>query len=157
MSPHTKRPKNEDEEAARLSAVFEASRAGRQAAGGQFCLTDHIHFISHQGKQVLLLDLSNCLAVEVEKIFRAVPEVVTARPRGSVLILSDFRGASFDPEAIRVMKETAVFDRPYVKKSAWTGTHSFPQELGENVSSFSRRDFPIFVTRKEALAWLTKD
>jgi hypothetical protein len=157
VTSHTKRPKDENEEGARLSAVFETTRARRQAANGQFCLADHIHFINHQGKQVLLLDLSNCLAVEVEKIFRAVPEVVTTHPRGSVLVLSDFRGASFDAEAIRVMKETAVFDRPYVKKSAWTGTHSFPQALGANVSSFSRRDFPVFVTREDALAWLTKD
>lgn len=55
------------------------------------------------------------------------------------------------------MKETAVFDKLYVKKSAWTGTESFPQAFSENVKSFSRRKFPVFETRKEALAWLTKD
>jgi hypothetical protein len=44
---------------------------------------------------------------------------VTTQPRGSVLILSDFTGASFDEEAIRAMKESAVFDKPYIKKSAW--------------------------------------
>jgi hypothetical protein len=118
---------------------------------------DYIQFITHQGKQVLLLNLSNCSAVEVEKVFRAVPEFVTIRPRDSVLILSDFTGASFDTEAIRVMKETAVFDRPYVKKSAWTGTESFPQVFSENVRNFSRREFPVFETRGEALAWLTKE
>jgi hypothetical protein len=156
--PDKKEDKEEDkEEQARLAAVYEASRAKRHPAAHHLHLTHHIHFIHHQGKQVLLLDLSNCSAAEVEKIFRAVPELVTTRPRGSVLILSDFTGAAFDPEAIRVMKETAVFDRPYVKKSAWTGTQSFPQALGENVSSFSRRDFPVFETRKEALAWLIKD
>jgi hypothetical protein len=113
--------------------------------------------MNHQGKKILLLDLSNCSAAEVEKIFRAVPEFVTTRPLGSVLILSDFSRASFDPEAIRVMKETAVFDRRYVKKSAWTGTESLPHALAENVSSFSRREFRIFENRKEALAWLAKD
>ena len=147
-----------DEERARQSAVYDASRAKRHAAASQLqYLTDHIHFINHQGRQVLLLDLANCSAAEVEKIFRAVPEFVTTRPRGSVLVLSDFTGASFDLEAIRVMKETAVFDRPYVKKSAWMGTECFPQVFSENVSNFSRREFPVFETRKEALAWLAKD
>jgi hypothetical protein len=42
---------------------------------------------------------------------------VTARPGASVLILSDFTGASFGQEAIRVMKETAVFDKPYSVKN----------------------------------------
>jgi hypothetical protein len=36
-----------------------------------------IQFITHQAKQILLVDLSNCSAGEVEKIARTVPEVVT--------------------------------------------------------------------------------
>ena len=38
---------------------------------------------------------------------------MTTRPLGSVLILSDFTGASFDAEAIRVLKETGKFPRPH--------------------------------------------
>ena len=117
-------------------------------------LTDHIHFIHHQRKQILLLDLSNCSAAGVRTIFQAVPEFVTVRPRASVFILADFTGASFDAEAIRVMKEAAVFDKPYVRKCAWTGTE---QAVAEIVSRFSGREFPIFETRKEALTWLAKD
>jgi len=120
-------------------------------------MTDRIRFIAHQGKQILLIDLSNCSAAEVENILRAVPDVVTTRPRGSVLILSDFTGASFDQESIRVMKESAVFDKPYVKKSAWLGAENLPQELSENLSNFSDREFFAFKTRGAALAWLAKD
>src|SRR5882672_9378719 len=64
-------------------------------------LTDRIRFITHQRKQILLVDLSNCSASQVEEIVRAVPELVTTRPHSSVLILSDFTGASLDEEAIR--------------------------------------------------------
>jgi len=116
-----------------------------------------IRFITHQAKLILLVDLSNCSAGEVEKIVRAVPEVVTTRQRGSVLILSDFTGASFDEEAVRAMKEAAVFDKPYVKKSAWVGAETFPQLFSESVRSFSCREFPAFKTREEALTWLVKD
>jgi hypothetical protein len=146
---------NDDGE--RLSAVLEASRARQRATSQVQYLTEHIRFITHQGKQILLIDLSNCSSAEVEKIFRAVPESVTTHPRGSVLILSDFSGASIGLEAIRMMKETAVFDKPYVRKSAWTGAENFPQDLSENLGTFSRREFPVFETRQEALAWLVKD
>jgi hypothetical protein len=141
-----------------LRAVHKASRAQEHTATSQRqYLTRHIHFINHQRKQILLLDLSNCSAAEVEKIFQAVPDFVTVRPRDSVLILSDFTGAFFDPEAVRAMKEAAVFDKPYVRKSAWTGTVHFPKAFAESVSSFSRREFPVFETRKDALEWLAKD
>jgi len=138
--------------------LCEASRVTEQAAAAQHpYITDRLRFIIHEGKQILLIDVSNCSAAEVETTFRAVPELVTAHPRGSVLILTDFKGASFDQEAIRVMKETAVFDKPYVKKSAWAGAEGVLHVFSANLSSFSRREFPAFKTREEALAWLAKD
>ncbi|MGB9233969.1 MAG: hypothetical protein WCC04_06115 [Terriglobales bacterium] len=120
-------------------------------------MTDRIRFITHQGKQILLVDLSNCSAAQVEEILREVPGVVAVCPRGSVLIFSDFTGASFDEEAVRVMKESAVFDKPYVKKTAWVGAENFPREYSKSLSSFSGREFPVFETRDQALAWLVRD
>jgi hypothetical protein len=120
-------------------------------------LPDRIRLIPHQGKQILLVDLSNCSAAEVEKIIRSLPEFVTSRPRNSVLILSDFTGASFDQDTIRAMKESAVFDKPYVKKSAWIGAESLPELFREDLKSFSRREFPAFESREEALTWLAAD
>jgi hypothetical protein len=73
------------------------------------------------------------------------------------LILSDFTGASFDEEAVWAMKETAVFDKSYIKRSAWVGEESLPEMFSEKVRTFSRREFPAFRTREEALTWLAKD
>jgi hypothetical protein len=120
-------------------------------------MTDRIRFIAHEGKQILLVDLSECSAREVEEILRALPDVVTARPLGSVLAVTDFSGATFDAEGIRVLKETAAFDKPFVKKSAFVGTLNLPHGFTEDVSNFSGRQFPTFHTRNEALAWLAKD
>src|SRR5208282_2251599 len=120
-------------------------------------MNDRIRFIFHEGKQILLVDLSHCSASEAAKLLQELPEIVTTRARGSVLIFSDFTAASFDAEAIRVMKETAVFDKPYIKKTAWVGAESFPQEFAESLGSFSRREFPTFKSPEEALAWLVKD
>ncbi len=92
----------------------------------RWLLTDRIRFITHQRKQILLVDLSNCSASQVQEIIRTLPERVTTQPRASVLILSDFTGASFDEEAVRAMKEAAVFDKPFIKKTAWVGAEYLP-------------------------------
>jgi hypothetical protein len=126
-----------------------AARVRWGSIRGFALMHERIRLINHHGKQVLFVDLSNCSAVEVEKIARAVPEFVTTQPRGSVLILSDFTGASFNEEAVRVMKESAVFDKPYIKKSAWVGAESFSEAFRENLKSFSRREFPTFKNRRK--------
>ena len=88
---------------------------------------ERIRFIDHHGKRILLVDLSNCSADEVEEIVRRVPDYITVQPRGSVLVLTDFSGAAFDRDALRVMKETTVFDKPFVKKSALIGQRACPE------------------------------
>ena len=118
---------------------------------------ERIRFISHKGKQILLIDFSNCSAREVEKVARAVPEYVTVQPRGSVRLLVDFAKAAFDEETFRAMKEAAVFNKPYIKKSAWVGAENVPLGFEQNLKEFSRRQFPIFKSREEALTWLVEE
>ena len=81
---------------------------------------------------------------------------MTAQQSGSVLILTDFAGASFDRDALMSIKETAVFDKPFVKKSVLIGTESLPPEFYEEMKSFSRREWTIFKSREEALRWLVE-
>jgi hypothetical protein len=120
-------------------------------------MNDRIRFVRRRSKQILLLDRSHCSTAEVEEVFREPPEIMTARVRGSLLILSDFTGAIFNEEGMRIMKETAVFDKPYVRKSTFAGVESFPEQFQEKLKRFSRREFPAFGTREEALDWLAKD
>ena len=56
-------------------------------------MSDRIRFITHEGKQILLVDLSNCSAAQADEICHMVPRFVTAQPKGSVLILGDFTGS----------------------------------------------------------------
>ena len=118
---------------------------------------ERIRFISYGGKQILLIDLAHCSATESEELLRTTPDYVTAQPLGSVLALVDFTGASFNEDVLRAMQQTTVFDKPYIKKSAWIGTESLPALFRETVSKFSRREFPIFKSKIEALEWLAKE
>lgn len=115
-----------------------------------------IQFTRHEGIQILVVDVSQCPASEVEKVLRELPNTVTAHPPGSILLLADFTGAYFDGHALIALKEAAVFDKPYIRKSAWIGAEHI-LEIRDLVSRYARRDFPTFKTRYEALNWLVKD
>jgi len=118
---------------------------------------DRVRFIEHKGKQILLVDLSHCSAAEVEKISRLVPSFLAPEPKGSVLVLGDFTGAEVTKQTAEKLKQSTVFDRPYLKRSAWVGTDAIPHVLFENIKSFSRRELPSFKTREEAMEWLVQE
>ena len=116
-----------------------------------------IEFIEHRAKQVLVVDCSKCSAREMEDIARKIPDYVTTQDRQSVLVLSDFTGTCFDHETVRTMKESAVFNKSYVKKSAWIGATIFLLDLKRELEHFSHRRFCIFESKDDALKWLTTD
>jgi hypothetical protein len=119
-------------------------------------MRQRIQFVQEKGKKVLLLDLSHASAHEVEDTVRALPNYVNDQPFGSVLVLTDFTGAELNVEAVRSLKEAAVFNKPYIKSSVWVGAESLPATFPDEIKSFSRREFPVFKNRKEALEWLAR-
>lgn len=118
-------------------------------------MSERVESITHHGQEVIVVDLAKCSAEEVTSVVRRLPDVVSTHPPRSVLILGDFTGATFDEEAIRVMQQSAVFDKPYIKKAAWVGLDSFSYQ--QRIETFSRREFTVFKTRTEALDWLTEN
>ena len=117
-------------------------------------MEERIRFITHAGRQILLVDVSNCTPEQVTKLAQLVPAQIAAEPRGSVLLLADFTGSKFDKAAVESLKQATVYDRPHLKRSAWVGTEALPKVFYENLKAFSQRDLPTFKTRGEALDWL---
>ena len=130
---------------------------GLSSASQRESRMDRVRFITHQGKQILFIDETNCGAEEIMKVLDDVQRIVTAHPRNSVLILGDLTGAQFSRAAVTRMKEVAVFDRPYVKRAAFVGAQSLPKVFYEALKIFSRREFPKFQTRQEAMDWLVRE
>jgi hypothetical protein len=118
---------------------------------------ERMKLITEQGKQILLIDFSHCTAGTVEEIARKIPDYVTTQPLRSVLMLVDFTAATVDEEATRVMKESAVFNKPHVKKSAWIGAVSLPKTVHAEVIKFSGREMPMFSSKDAAISWLVSD
>jgi hypothetical protein len=120
-------------------------------------MAERISFITHQGKPIMVIDLSDCEAKEILVLLDEIQRTVARHERGSLLTLADLKGAHIDRAVATRIKEVLVLDRPYVKKSAWVGVESLPHVYYENFKTFSQRDFPPFATREAAMDWLVKD
>ena len=120
-------------------------------------MEDRIHFLTHKGKQVLVVDFSACQPTEVVMMATAARQIITSQPKASVLVLVDVTGTQLDRGAITRMKESAVFHAPFVRKSAWVGTDTIPAAYFQAIKTFSHREFFSFLTRAEALEWLAEE
>ena len=120
-------------------------------------MEERIRFISYKGRQVLLVDVTNCTAAEMMALAPLVPAQIATEPPGSVLLLADFTGSKFDKTAVESLKQAVVLDRPHLKRSAWVGVEAMPKVFYENLKHFSQRDLPVFTTREEALEYLVAE
>ena len=114
-------------------------------------------FITYEGKQVLVVDFSDCTPEEVTILSEEAERIITSQPPNSVLVLADFEGAQFSRDAVTRIKEVTTHDRPFVKRAAWVHTGSLPKVLYDAIRTFSQREFPTVETREEALEFLVKD
>lgn len=120
-------------------------------------MDERISFVTHRGETIMVVDLSHSEPKEILLLLEEIQRTVARHAPGSLLILADLTGAHFDREVATRMKEVAVRDRPYVKKSAWVGADTIPKVYYENIKNFSQRDFPSFKTRDAAMDWLVKE
>ncbi|HZP64057.1 MAG TPA: hypothetical protein VFB28_11630 [Terriglobales bacterium] len=120
-------------------------------------MNERVRFFEHKGKQILLCDFSYCAADKLPAIVDEIKWQIAQHAPNSVLTLADFTGAEIDKAVATRMKEALAVDRPYVKRSAWVGTESLPKVFYDNFKHFSRREFPTFASREEAMEWLVRE
>jgi len=120
-------------------------------------MEERIRYMTYKGRQVLLVDVTNCTAAEMIELALLVPAHLAAEPHGSILLLADFTGSKFDKTAFESLKQAVVLDRPHIKRSAWVGVEALPKVFYDNLRHFSRRDLPVFSTREKALEYLISE
>lgn len=116
----------------------------------------HFQWLTHEGKQVLLLDFTGHSAQRVAELAREVQQIITAQPPGSVRVLADFTGTSITADALRAIAKAAAADRRYVLRAAWVGA-SIPEAQFRSFQDAAGREVHRFGTRDQALEFLTED
>jgi hypothetical protein len=120
--------------------------------------TNRTRFIEHRGKRVLLLDYTGLgddpaeLQAEIER----TKAVISAEPPGTVLTLTDVRGARITPANVRAMKELVQHNVPYVRWSAVVvGLSGVYLTAFRAIQALSRRrNLRSFGDPDEAKEWL---
>ena len=115
----------------------------------------HFQWLTHEGKQVLLLDFTQHPAKRIEELTREVQQIITAQPPGSVLVLADFTGATFNTDALRQMVKAASANRRHVARTAWIGMNLPEAEF--KALDLSGRSIRRFATREERLEFLVEE
>ena len=119
---------------------------------------ERVRFITHKGKQVLLLDYhglhdeAEALAMVEER-----KRIVTSQPKRSVLTVADVAGSKLTKNVLSKIKEANVYDLPYVRRAALVGVDQRQEKKVEAVETFSHHHHERFATLAEALDWIVEE
>jgi len=115
-------------------------------------------FAEYRGKRILLLDYTDLGAdpAELQAEIEHTKVVISAEAPGSVLTLTDVRGARITPANVKAMKELVQHNVPYVKWSAVVvGLSGVYLTAFRAIQALSRRrNLRSFGDPEEAKEWL---
>ena len=113
----------------------------------------------HKGKKIFYQDFSknfyNAAAVKAELM--QVQKIVTAQPRDSVLVLSDFRDTSIGSDLLSSMNAASAATKIYVRKTAVLGVTGMKRKLADLLSALTGQPLKYFDDIEAAKNWLTED
>jgi hypothetical protein len=119
----------------------------------------HSTWIEHRGKKIFYQDFSknfyNAAAVKAE--LAEVQKVVTAQPKNSVLVLSDFRDTSVGNELLSSMNAASAATKAYVRKTAVLGVTGVKRTLADLLTALTGQPLKYFDDMETAKNWLVED
>jgi hypothetical protein len=116
-------------------------------------------WIEHKGKKIFYQDFSknfyNAPAVRTE--LAEVQKVVTAEPKDSVLVLSDFRDTNVGSELLASMNEASAATKAYVHKTAVLGVTGMKRKLADLLTALTGQSLKYFDDMEAAKNWLVEE
>ena len=113
----------------------------------------------YKGKKILYKDFSknfyNAAAVQAE--LRQVQKIVTAQPKDSVLVLSDFRDTSIGSDLLSSMNAASAATKVYVHKTAVLGVTGMKRKLADLLTALTGQPLKYFDDMEAAKDWLAED
>jgi hypothetical protein len=117
-------------------------------------------WITHHDRQIFLQDFSGHYLTDIDAIkeeLAAVQQVVVQQPKGSVLVLSDFRNTQIGRELMDQLVASSKQTKPYVKKTAVLGVVGTKRVLGDMLIHLTGQQLTLFDDLEVAKDWLIKD
>lgn len=114
-------------------------------------------FINHKGREIYILDCSDCKPEEISAIIGECARQVQVRPEGSVRTLTIAGGGRFDNNVLQQLKELTQGNAPYVNRAAVVGITGLYKVVMNTIKMFSKREFHLFDSVEEAKDFLAQD
>lgn len=118
---------------------------------------ERAQFVQHKGKEIFVLDCSDCKPADAHPIIDECARQVRSRPPKSVRTLTIASGGTFDNEIISKLKDLTKGNEPHVHKAALVGITGLYKVVVSAISMFSKREFHLFDTMEEALDFLAEN
>ena len=116
------------------------------------------NWIEYKGKKIFYQDFSkhffNSAAVRTE--LEEVQKVVTAEPKDSVLVLSDFRDTNVGSDLLASMNEASRATKSYVSKTAVLGVTGMKRKLADLLIMLTGQPLRYFDDIEAAKNWLAE-
>lgn len=120
-------------------------------------MTGRVRFLEHQGRRILLTDLSDVDPEHSPAVLEEAKRLVAALPKErsllSLLVVTKMR---FSPKTIDAMKEVGRANEPWVLATAVVGLTAIGRVVARVVSTFSGRRYAAFDTVEQAKDWLAR-
>ena len=120
-------------------------------------MTGRVRFADHEGRRILVTDLSDLTPDQAPAVLDEARQMVAALPKErSLLSLLVVRRMRFDPETIDAMKKVGRENEPWVIATAVVGLSAIGRVVAKVVSTFSARRYAAFENEKQAKGWLVR-
>jgi len=114
-------------------------------------------FIQHKGREIYMLDCSDCRPENIVEIIDECARQVQVRPEKSVRTLTIAGGGKFDTVVLQKLKDLTRDNAPYVDKAAVVGITGLYKVVMNTIKMFSKREFHLFDSIEEAKDFLASD
>ena len=114
-------------------------------------------FIRHKGREIFVLDCSDCKPEEIIGIIDVRVRQVQLSPAHSELTLTIAGGGRFDNNVLQKLKELTQGNAPYVDKAAVVGITGLYKVVMNTIKMFSKREFHLFDSVDAAMDFLAVD
>jgi hypothetical protein len=120
-------------------------------------MTGRVRFVEHEGRRILLTDLSDLTPDQAPAVLDEAKTLVATLPKQRTLLsLLVVQRMRFDPETIDAMKNVGRDNEPWVIATAVVGLSAIGRVVARVVSTFSGRRYATFNDVEQAKDWLVR-
>jgi hypothetical protein len=116
-------------------------------------------WIEHRGRRIFYQDFSGNFYYSgpVKTELAEVQKIVTAEPRDSVLVLSDFRDTTVGNDLLTAMNTASSVTKAHVRKTAVLGVTGMKRKLADLMTALTGQPLEYFDDIESAMNWLAED